>query len=412
MKLNVISFSSISRTSVAIVCTVIAEIGLVSTPSLAEDPPQVDQKGSIHEPLWNPPLPDWQPRQIDQNGTILVPAFLLPESTLLSERTRAALKVARDRDNEEAAHIECPSVKSATREAMPAIRQCQAKAFYQTASYKKLLEQFPVLVAAQEIGGVYTEVFTPKDGISPQNRDRVLINVHGGHFEGGSRTVSHLESIPIAVVGKIKVISIDYRMAPEYTFPAASEDVAAVYRELLKTYKPQNIGLYGSSAGGLLTAESVAWFDKHALPLPGAVGMLAGAATYYQEGDSGRIVTALEGSPLEMPSSVHPYFKGTDPANALAFPGRSPELMAKFPPSLLIASTRDITLSSVAYTHGQLVRLGVEAELHVWEGLGHVFYFDPSLPESREVYDVIIRFFQRHLGQPLKAQGVAPEGKR
>ncbi|MBI4166876.1 MAG: alpha/beta hydrolase fold domain-containing protein, partial [Acidobacteria bacterium] len=240
----------------------------------------------------------------------------------------------------------------------------------------------------------------------------VLINVHGGHFEGGSRIASHLESIPIAVVGKIKVISIDYRMAPEYTFPAASEDVAAVYRELLKTYKPQNIGLYGSSAGGLLAAESIAWFDKHALPLPGAVGMLAGAATYYQEGDSGRIVTAIEGSPLELPPPVHPYFKGTDPANALAFPSRSPELMAKFPPSLLIASTRDITLSSVAYTHGQLVRLGVEAELHVWDGLGHVFYFDPSLPESREVYDVIIHFFQRHLGQPLKAQGVAPEGKR
>jgi monoterpene epsilon-lactone hydrolase len=71
---------------------------------------------------------------------------------------------------------------------------------------------------------------------------------------------------PIASIGKIKVISVDYRQAPEYAFPSASEDVATVYRELLKTYKPTNIGIYGCSAGGLLTAETIAWFQKEKLP--------------------------------------------------------------------------------------------------------------------------------------------------
>jgi hypothetical protein len=57
----------------------------------------------------------------------------------------------------------------------------------------------------------------------------------------------------------------------------------------------------------------------------------------------------------------------------------------------------DKALSSVAYTHFLLVAQGVDAELHVWEGLGHAFLYDPELPESREVYAVVVRFFEKHL---------------
>jgi len=62
-----------------------------------------------------------------------------------------------------------------------------------------------------------------------------------------------------------------YRQAPEFAFPAATEDIAAVYRELLKTYRPEDIGIFGCSAGGSLTAQSMAWFLKENLPLPGAI---------------------------------------------------------------------------------------------------------------------------------------------
>jgi acetyl esterase/lipase len=73
--------------------------------------------------------------------------------------------------------------------------------------------------------------------------------------------------------------------------------------------------------------------------------------------------------------------------------------MAKFPPSLLIATTRDIGESAVVYTHSQLIKLGVEADLHVWEGLDHCFFGGFDVPESRDVYDVIVKFFDRHLGK-------------
>ena len=57
--------------------------------------------------------------------------------------------------------------------------------------------------------------------------------------------------VPVSALGQIEVISVDYREGPDYKFPAASEDVAAVYQEMLKTHKPQNVGIYGCSAGGM-----------------------------------------------------------------------------------------------------------------------------------------------------------------
>src|SRR4030095_16571225 len=119
---------------------------------------------------------------------------------------------------------------------------------------------------------------TPKDGIAPGNRERVLIDLHGGGFSGCWPACAELESMPIAALGRIRVVSLDYRQGPKYRFPAASEDVAAAYRELTKTYRPENIGIYGCSAGGMLTAMSVAWFQRHDLPRPGAVGLLCSGA--------------------------------------------------------------------------------------------------------------------------------------
>lgn len=107
---------------------------------------------------------------------------------------------------------------------------------------------------------------------------RVLINLHGGGFAGCWPGCAELESRPIAFLGQVRVVSVDYRQAPDNKFPAASEDVANVYRALLKTYKPNEIGIYGCSAGGMLTAESVAWFQQHALPTPGAIGIFCAGA--------------------------------------------------------------------------------------------------------------------------------------
>ncbi len=339
--------------------------------------------------------------RVEDDGTLHVRAFDLPESSFLSEETRAALKRQREEGNGwQQAEQACPPVDGAAMADMPAIRKCQADFYYTTPIYKRMRDRYPVAIASKEIGGVYTEIFSPKEGIAPKNAKRVLINLHGGAFRIGSRAFSHLESIPIASLGRIKVVSVDYRMWPEYTFPAASEDVAAVYRELLKTYEPKNIGMYGCSAGGALTAQSMAWFQKENLPLPGAIGMFCQAAeraldaevSKYAQSDSGLYWAARGLEPVPPP-----YYRGTDRRNPLASPGGSDGIMAKFPPSLLIGSTRDMVLSTILVTHEQLTRLGVPSELHVWEGLDHAFLFDSALPESREAYAVIVKFFDSRL---------------
>jgi len=129
-----------------------------------------------------------------------------------------------------------------------------------------------------QIAGVHVYDYAPKAGVAVGNRRRVLINLHGGGFSGCWPGCAELESMPVAALMGIRVVSIDYREGPKYKFPAASEDVAKVYQQLLKTYPSKNIGIYGCSAGGMLTAMSLAWFQTHGLPTPGADGIYCASA--------------------------------------------------------------------------------------------------------------------------------------
>jgi len=97
-----------------------------------------------------------------------------------------------------------------------------------------------VNVEEKNIAGVRTDIITPLE-MPEANRRRVLINLHGGGFNSDSGSL--IEGIPIANLAKIKVVSFYYRLAPENPFPAAVDDVVAVYKELLKNYKRRSIGI-------------------------------------------------------------------------------------------------------------------------------------------------------------------------
>jgi len=266
---------------------------------------------------------------------------------------------------------------------------------------------YAVTITSETIGAVRTDVVVPKEGIAAGNRNRVLISLHSGGFMWGAGSEALVGAIPIAALSQIKVISIDYRLAPEHKFPAASEDVAAVYQALLKTYKAGNIGIYGCSAGGILAAESVAWFVAHNLPQPGAIATLCGTGAELS-GDSAYTAPLLTGQP-PVPAggkplllSNLPYFAGVDPHDPLAFPIVSQELLAKFPPTLLLAGSRDFSASSLTVMHRRLRGAGADAELFLFDGLWHAFVMFPTLPESREAYGIVGRFFDNHLGRQAK----------
>ncbi len=353
--------------------------------------------------------------RIEADGTIHVPAFDLPLSDFLSEESRAAMKYFGEVYGPAFGSFSkgCPNLSELADdpEAIRAARQCVADGYYKTAIYKDTLAKHDVDISSTTMGGVYTEVFTPNRGIAPVNRKRVLISIHGGGFVVGARYFSHTESMQVADLGAIKVYSPDYRMAPEAAHPEGIEDIVAVYRELLKEYQPENIGIYGCSAGAMLAAQTVAYLQQNNLPPPGAVGLLCaalptteGKAGVFKNGESGYVVSALSGRARPVRQSgtrnPSPYFRGVKANDPVVAPGDHDDVLRKFPPTLLISGTRDFSLSSVIASHTKLTSLGVEAELHIWEGLGHAtFAFNPRLPESDQVHKIMARFFDKHLGR-------------
>lgn len=269
----------------------------------------------------------------------------------------------------------------------------------------KLRRHFAVDVEPKVIAGVRTDVVTPGEGVPDANRNRVLINLHGGGMIVGARYGGQLESIPVASIGGFKVITLDYKMAPEHRYPAAEDDVIAVYRELLKTYRPENIGIYGCSAGAFLTGTSVAKLIASGGPRPGAIGMFGGGpfgrGAY---GDSNYIFSG--GKPFIPPEEWNApgrYMAGADVDDRAVYPAEAPDIQQQFPPSLLMSGTRDLALSKTVFAHALLIDQGVDADLHVWEGAPHCSFaqpfVDPDVPESQQAWKVMAKFFDEHLGR-------------
>ena len=259
---------------------------------------------------------------------------------------------------------------------------------------------FPVDIKPTRLGGISADVVTPAGGIPAHNAQRVLINLHGGGFIAGAGARALVEAIPVAHVGNIKVITLDYRLAPEHTFPAASIDIAAAYQALLTEYQPSHIGIYGCSAGGTLAAQTVAWFHRHSLPAPGAIAMICSNAARMGTGDSMLLGRAF-GVCVPPPTKLRWYFDGSDPNDPLVSPCASPDLLAKFPPTLLLSTSRDFFLSHTTHMHLQLTKAGANAHLYIWDGLWHGFVWQPDLPESREAYEIISSFFNSNLGSQV-----------
>ncbi len=261
---------------------------------------------------------------------------------------------------------------------------------------------YPVKINSQTIAGVPVRVVDPvieaKGGATPMHPDRVLINLHGGGFNSDSG--SFTESIPIANLTHTRVIAVLYRLAPEHPFPAAVDDVVAVYREVLKTYKPGKIGIYGTSAGAILTGEVAVRFKQLGLPMPGALGIFSGMGDFWLQGDSFAMyaLNGLSGH-LDPPDGQRDieYVGKTGPKDPVLSPMYAD--LHGFPPTLFITSGRDLLLSATTTLDRAFLRAGVDAQLVEFEALPHAFWNNASLPESKEAYGYMADFFSKKLGR-------------
>lgn len=259
--------------------------------------------------------------------------------------------------------------------------------------WKKL---YPVHIESGTIAGVPVRIISPLH-IAPEEQGRVLINLHGGGFNSDSGSFS--ETIPVANISGTKVIAVLYRLAPEHPFPAALDDAVAVYKELLKTYKPGAIGIYGTSAGAILTAEVTVKLKQLGLPLPAVTGIFSGMGDFSRTGDS-IAMYALNGlsgylAPPKLEPSDTSYTGSTD----LKDPVLSPVFadLSGLPPALFVTSGRDLLLSGTTILHLAYLKAGVDARLIVFEALPHAFWNNPQLPESIEAHRIMSRFLESHL---------------
>lgn len=262
------------------------------------------------------------------------------------------------------------------------------------------LKLYPVKVEPVTVGGVPSFRITPETGIPPENRNRVLINLHGGAYIVNAGRNAILEAIPVAHLLQTKVIAPDYRMPPDYPFPAALDDALAVYRAVLRSHEPRTVGVYGTSAGGGLVAAMLIQALHEGLPAPAVAGLVAPWSDISSTGDSYHTNAIIDPTLVSytgiLSAAAHLYADGVPLHDSRLSPVYAP-IPPKFPPSILVAGTRDLLLSGTVRLHRKLVTAGVEAELHMFEALWHDFPLAYGIPESAQAWELIAHFLDARL---------------
>jgi monoterpene epsilon-lactone hydrolase len=270
-----------------------------------------------------------------------------------------------------------------------------------TTMLMKMASRLPAPAATTEtiqMGGATVYVATPKTLTSDAH---AYLEIHGGGFVHGGGEFAALGGRKAAALHGVRSYSVDYRSPPEHPAPAALDDCVAVYRELLKRYKPQNIIVGGGSAGGNLTAALGLRVRDEGLPPPAALVLMTPATDMTFGGDTietNKVVdVVLGGSNLDQLRAL--YIGGQDPRHPYLSPLFG-DFAKGFPPTFLQSGTRDLLLSDTVRLHTALHRAGVPAELHVYEGMPHGGFW--GAPEDDGVNADVARFVAAHWGRKGK----------
>lgn len=264
-----------------------------------------------------------------------------------------------------------------------------------------LLDRLGVDMKSAEMGGVNVFVLTPRN-LRPENRDRLLIHIHGGCYMLNPGEAGVSEAAVMAGLRGYKVVSVDYRMPPAAFFPAAIDDTLAVWRAAARQNDPRKMAIFGSSAGGALVLATVLRAKAEGLPLPAAIAPGTPMSDITGVGDSFQ-TNAFVDNTLVAPggfcdAAARFYANGHDLKDPLLSPVYGD--VSGFPPTILTTGTRDLLLSNTVRMHRKLRQAGVDASLQVYEGQAHgYFYRDASAPETREAFGEISDFFDKRLAR-------------
>ena len=332
----------------------------------------------------------------EPNGVIRIIDGVVPQSAILSEGAKAAMQ--RPTEGPGSAQS-APAQQPATM----AERRIQMNANLQP-RVTRMRALYAVDIEETTIDGISVAIITPKGGVPERNKNRIMLNVPGGGFVTGIRANGLFISIPVAALGQMKVVTALYRQGPEARFPAATEDFMKVYKWALKDHNPKAIGMFGCSAGGLLVAETIAAAIQAGTPAPGAAGVYCSGLSARFDGDSQNFSQLLSNGGSTNNQNViatgpDGYFNGVDTTLPAVSPVNDPALLAKFPPTIFATGSRDFAWSQAALAHRELLKAGVESDLLIYDGLGHGFMTNPDTPESKDLYAITVKFYDKHLAR-------------
>ena len=256
-----------------------------------------------------------------------------------------------------------------------------------------------VSITPTRIGGVEAYLLEPEH-LAEQRRNRLAVFLHGGGYVLGQGEFGTGEAVLMAAYGGYRVLSIDYRLAPDAPYPAAVDDAVAAWRAVVETADPRSVAVGGTSAGGGLALSLMLRIKAEGLPLPAAMALGSPWSDMTRTGDSYETNQWLDNVLVShdgyLSRAARVYAGGHD----LSEPGLSPIYgdFGRLPPAVLLTGTRDLFLSNTVRTHRKLRNAGVHAELHVYEGLSHAqFALNPDAPVTKDAYGEMARFFDRHL---------------
>ncbi len=250
----------------------------------------------------------------------------------------------------------------------------------------------PMESELQQIDGVPTYVVTPT-GAPTGDDSPVFLSIHGGGLIMGGGDLTRVMTEISALSAPVVHWAPDYRMPPTHPYPAALDDVVAVYRALLEVRDPAQIVVGGGSAGGNLAAALLLRAKAEGLPMPAALVLLTPEVDLTESGDS--FVTLADVSVgLQSLRDANLLYAGghdlTDPYVSPLFGD-----LTGFPPTLLISGTRDLFLSNTVRMHRRLRESGVDADLHIFDARPHAGY--GNAPEEAAVSAEIGAFVSKHL---------------
>jgi len=228
--------------------------------------------------------------------------------------------------------------------------------------------------------------------------DRVLLFLHGGGFRFGSLRSDGELAARIGRASGMRVLFVEYRLAPEHPYPAAIDDVRSAWRWLVERGgAPRAAAVAGDSAGGgLAVALLVATRDAAERP-PAAAVLMSPTVDLTSSGAS--MSERVDQDPISTPALLKElaadYLAGADPRTPLASPLFAP--LAGLPPLLIVVGTADLLLSDSERLAQAASDAGVDVELQVGEGLPHVYPLMLGTPEAAAATETIGRFLRERV---------------